>query len=146
MKKIKINLIWGGVGCSEITNAATKELNIESELKNVADVWRVQEFEVAKYVKDGVDKGWVLRTTEQITFLVEEMTLNLQGMTSSRFVRAFLDEVNSWAFKLGLIGEVMDIWMQVCTIQYPPCYVFLFFLILMIVHLKFWTSSLRSLL
>lgn len=98
---------------SEITNAATKELNIEQELKNVNDVWRVQSFEVAKFNKDGVDKGWVLRSTESVTFLVEEMTLNLQGMTSSRFVRAFLDEVNSWAFKLGLIGEVIDIWMQV---------------------------------
>jgi dynein heavy chain len=56
---------------SEITNAATKELNIEQELKNVNDVWRVQSFEVAKYNKDGVDKGWVLRTTESVTLLVE---------------------------------------------------------------------------
>ncbi|KAG0555973.1 hypothetical protein KC19_11G016600 [Ceratodon purpureus] len=100
---------------AEITNAATKELNIEQELKNVNDVWRVQQFEVARYVKDGADKGYVLRTTESITFLVEEMGLNLQGMTSSRFVRAFLDEVNSWAMKLGNVGEVIDWWMQSIT-------------------------------
>jgi dynein heavy chain len=99
--------------CREITNAATKELNIEQELKNVNDVWRVQQFEVARYVKDGADKGYVLRTTESIIFLVEEMGLNLQGMTSSRFVRAFLDEVNSWAMRLGNVGEVIEIWMQV---------------------------------
>ena len=99
--------------CREITNAATKELNIEQELKNVNEVWKVQEFELGRYVKDGVDKGYVLRSTEGIMFLVEEMGLNLQGMTSSRFVRAFLDEVNSWAIRLANIGEVIDIWTQV---------------------------------
>ena len=95
-------------------------MNIEQELKNVNDVWRVQQFEVARYVKDGADKGYVLRTTESITFLVEEMGLNLQGMTSSRFVRAFLDEVNSWAMKLGNVGEVIDWWMQVILLLQPP--------------------------
>lgn len=96
-------------------------MNIEQELKNVNDVWRVQKFELARYVKDGADKGYVLRSTEAITFLVEEMGLNLQGMTSSRFVRAFLDEVNSWAMKLANIGEVIDWWMQVIFVT-TTCY------------------------
>ncbi|XP_073386148.1 dynein-1-alpha heavy chain, flagellar inner arm I1 complex isoform X3 [Physcomitrium patens] len=97
----------------EITNAASKELNIEQELRNVNEVWRVQSFEVVRYAKDGVDKGYVLRSTEAVMLIVEEMSLNLQGMTSSRFVSAFLDEVNSWARCLGNIGSVVEVWMQV---------------------------------
>lgn len=77
------------------------------------EVWRVQSFEVVRYAKDGVDKGYVLRSTEAVMLIVEEMSLNLQGMTSSRFVSAFLDEVNSWARCLGNIGSVVEVWMQV---------------------------------
>lgn len=99
--------------CSDITLAATKELNIESELKNMAETWKDQQFEVYKYNKDGRDRGWVLKSTEPVIIVLEDMTLNLQSMTSSCFVRAFLDEVNAWERHLSLIGEVIEIWMQV---------------------------------
>ncbi|OAE19678.1 hypothetical protein AXG93_1847s1410 [Marchantia polymorpha subsp. ruderalis] len=98
---------------SDITNAAIKELNIETELRNLGETWKVQQFDVFKYTKDGMDRGWVLRSTEQTTVLLEEMMMNLQGMSSSRYVRPFLDEVSSWEQKLSLVGEVIDIWMQV---------------------------------
>lgn len=35
----------------KITNAAIKELTIESEIKKLADVWREQKFELGKYMK-----------------------------------------------------------------------------------------------
>ncbi|KAJ7569126.1 hypothetical protein O6H91_01G062100 [Diphasiastrum complanatum] len=98
---------------SEITNAAVKELNIELDIKKIVDTWKEQQFEVVKYNKDGQDRGWVIRSTEQVVLLLEDMTLNLQSMTSSRFARAFLDEVNAWEKRLSLIGEVIDVWMQV---------------------------------
>nr|AML30863.1 axonemal inner arm dynein heavy chain 7 [Marsilea vestita] len=98
---------------SEITNAATKELNIEMELKKMAETWKEQQFELFKYNKDGKDRGWVLKSTEPIVLLLEDMSLNLQSMTNSRYVRAFLDDVNFWERKLSLMGEVIDIWMQV---------------------------------
>lgn len=64
-----------------------------------------------------MDRGWVLRATEPITVLLEEMMMNLQGMTSSRFVRPFIDEVSSWEQKLSLVGEVIDTWMQVLNLS-----------------------------
>ncbi|MCO5597847.1 hypothetical protein L7F22_051931 [Adiantum nelumboides] len=97
----------------EITNSATKELNIELELKKMADTWKEQQFEVFKYTKDGQDRGWILKSTEQVVLVLEDMALNLQSMTNSRYVRAFLDDVNFWEKKLSLMGEVIDIWMQV---------------------------------
>ncbi|EFJ08822.1 hypothetical protein SELMODRAFT_131043 [Selaginella moellendorffii] len=98
---------------SDITNSAQKELNIEMDLKKMAEIWKEQQFEIFKYNKDGMDRGWALKSTEPIVVLLEDMMLNLQSMVSSRFVRAFLNEVNNWERKLSLIGEVIDILMQV---------------------------------
>lgn len=48
---------------SEITNAAIKELTIESELKKLADVWKAQKFDLFKYTKGGMDdRGWILKS------------------------------------------------------------------------------------
>ena len=98
---------------SEITNAATKELTIESELKKVGDVWKDQKFTLAKYMKNGEERGWVLRATEEIILLLEDMSLNLQSMMASRFVRPFLDDVSFWEKRLSLIGEAIEVWMVV---------------------------------
>ena len=82
-------------------------------MKKMGDTWREQQFEIFKYSKDGQDRGWVLKSTEQIVLLLEDMALNLQSMTNSRYVRAFLDDVNFCEKKLSLMGEVIEIWMQV---------------------------------
>ena len=52
-----------GPDISEITNAAIKELTIETELKNLADVWKEQQFDLFKYTKGGLDdRGWILKS------------------------------------------------------------------------------------
>lgn len=66
---------------------------IESEIRKLADVWREQRFELGKYMKGPEDRGWVLRSTEDILVLLEDMGLNLQSMMASPFVRPFLTEV-----------------------------------------------------
>jgi hypothetical protein len=55
------------------------------------------------------DRGFVLRATEEIMVLLEDMGLNLQSMMASPFVRPFLSEVRGWEQKLSLIGELLDI-------------------------------------
>ncbi|PNH08033.1 Dynein-1-alpha heavy chain, flagellar inner arm I1 complex [Tetrabaena socialis] len=97
----------------KITNAAVKELTIESEIRKLADVWREQRFELGKYMKGPEDRGWVLRSTEDILVLLEDMGLNLQSMMASPFVRPFLTEVRAWEQKLSLIGECIEVWMHV---------------------------------
>lgn len=53
-----------GPDISEITNAAIKELTIETELKKLADVWKEQHFDLFKYTKGGMDdRGWILKST-----------------------------------------------------------------------------------
>ena len=51
---------------SGITNAAIKELTIETELKKLADVWKAQKFDLFKYTKGGMDdRGWILKSKTQ---------------------------------------------------------------------------------
>ncbi|KAK3269901.1 Dynein heavy chain cytoplasmic, partial [Cymbomonas tetramitiformis] len=98
---------------SEITNSAIKELTIESELKKVADVWKDQRFDLFKYMKGTEDRGYILRSTDEVTLLLEDMGLNLQSMMASRFVKPFLDDVRKWEGRLSLIAETIEVWMLV---------------------------------
>ncbi len=68
---------------------------IESEIRKLSEVWREQRFELGKYMKGHEDRGWVLRATEDILVLLEDMGLNLQSMMASPFVRPFLTEVGA---------------------------------------------------
>lgn len=52
----------------------------------------------------------MLRATEEIMVLLEDMGLNLQSMMASPFVRPFLSEVRGWEQKLSLIGECTGGW------------------------------------
>jgi dynein heavy chain len=45
--------------------------------------------------------------------VLEDMSMNLASMLSSRYVRPLLDEVRRWEARLGLIGEALAAWMAV---------------------------------
>ena len=52
-----------GPDIAEITNAAIKELTIETELKKLSDIWKEQHFDLFKYTKGGMDdRGWILKS------------------------------------------------------------------------------------
>lgn len=96
-----------------MVGAASKELSIEAELRGLAEVWREQAFTVAKYTKNGADRGWVLRGVDELAVLLEDQGLNLQSMMASRFVKPFLEQVRAWEGRLSLIGEVSGVWVGV---------------------------------
>lgn len=66
----------------KICNAAVKELIIENEIVKLAAVWKEQKFELHKFMKGNVDRGWTLRSVEEINVLLEDQGLNLQSMVS----------------------------------------------------------------
>jgi dynein heavy chain len=98
---------------TKITTAAEKELTIESELKKLVEIWKEQKFDLAKYSKGSEDRGWILRSVEATTLLLEDLGLNLQSMLSSPYVKPFMDDVRKWEQRLSLISETIDVWMQV---------------------------------
>ncbi|KAK9825454.1 hypothetical protein WJX81_002895 [Elliptochloris bilobata] len=99
---------------AQVCASALKELTIEVELRKVAELWRSQRFKLHCYTRGGTeDRGWVLKSTDEIMLLLEDVSLNLQSMLSSRFVRPFVDEVRAWELRLGRVGEALAIWLSV---------------------------------
>jgi dynein heavy chain len=92
---------------------ATQELKIESSLKKVQEHWKKTSFEYAKYKKDGVDRGYLLRSADEIQQDLEDQLLVLTGIGASRFVGAFLDDVNFWTKSLNNMSECIIEWFKV---------------------------------
>ncbi|OQR86956.1 flagellar inner arm dynein 1 heavy chain alpha [Achlya hypogyna] len=97
----------------DIVNAAMQEAKIEMELQKIEDVWAKATFEVAKYKKNGTDRGWVLRTADDLKLTLEDHMLNLQTMSGSRFIASFSDRVRKWERKLNIVNECIDVWFVV---------------------------------
>ena len=49
----------------EICSGASKELTIENGINMIVDTWRVQRFEVIKYMKGPHERGLILRPNEE---------------------------------------------------------------------------------
>ncbi|KAL7749213.1 hypothetical protein RI367_005365 [Sorochytrium milnesiophthora] len=98
---------------SEIVNGAMKELSIENGLKEIETTWKAMKFAVVKYMKGTDDRGFILGAVEDISTALDDNAMNLQSMGASKFVAAFLPQVQSWERVLSLIGEVIDVWMNV---------------------------------
>lgn len=77
----------------DIINESVQELKIENEIRKVEATWRKTDLILAKYQKNGVDRSYVLRAADEIKTELEDNLLNLQTMSSSRFVGSFADQV-----------------------------------------------------
>jgi hypothetical protein len=60
-KLIAMELTRFGDGIGEIVIQSMQERKIEEELKKIEDIWKNHVFELAKYVKNGEDRGFILR-------------------------------------------------------------------------------------
>eukprot|EP00958_Prasinococcus_capsulatus_P027403 scaffold5502_cov390-Prasinococcus_capsulatus_cf.AAC.6 len=98
---------------SEVLAAASKELTIESEIRKTCDMWKAQRFDLHIYTKGTENKGFILKCVDDINTMLEDTALNLQSMLASRHVGPFIDEVQNWESKVSLVGEVLDVWIQV---------------------------------
>lgn len=77
----------------DIVNESVQELKIENEIRKVEATWRKTDLILAKYQKNGVDRSYVLKAADDIKTELEDNLLNLQTMSSSRFVGSFADQV-----------------------------------------------------
>lgn len=77
----------------DIVNESVQELKIENEIRKVEATWRKTDLVLAKYQKNGVDRSYVLKAADEIKTELEDNLLNLQTMSSSRFVGSFADQV-----------------------------------------------------
>ena len=89
------------------------EAQNEEELNKIEAEWKTEAFEIVKYKKGNEDRGYVLKSTEDVKILLEDQLLNLQAVASSRYVSAFLPRVRKWEHDLNRISEVLDLWLTV---------------------------------
>ena len=99
----------------EVVNEAKQELKIERDLRAITDKWAGTSFSVSKYVKNGEQRGFVLKVADEIKLELDDHLLNLQAMAGSRFVSSFVTQVSEWEKKLNLVTEAMDVWYVVQT-------------------------------
>jgi hypothetical protein len=63
---------------------------------------------------------------EEVILLLEDMSLNLQSMMASPYVRPFAEDVRKWEQRLSLIGESTEVCMLLLhndsAIDYWLCY------------------------
>ena len=97
----------------EIINEAVQELKIQNEIRRVEHTWSAVTMKLAKYTKNGVDRGYTLLPADEIKLELEDTLLNLQTMSGSRFIGEFADAVKNWEKALNLVNECMDCWFQV---------------------------------
>lgn len=97
----------------DIINEAVQEAKIENELAKIDAAWRNHSLSITKYKKDGQDRGFVLRAADDLKLELEDNMLNLQTISGSRFVAAFVDRVRKWEKTLNLVSECLDMWFTV---------------------------------
>ncbi|KAK3792441.1 hypothetical protein RRG08_045982, partial [Elysia crispata] len=97
---------------NEIVVAATKEYSIEKGIFDVEDAWKKAKFIVLPYVK-GTRKAFILGPVEEITQNLDDTSLNLQNMSTSKYIGPFLGVVQEWEKALARIAEVLEVWLQV---------------------------------
>jgi dynein heavy chain len=97
----------------EVLTEANAEEKNEKNLRAIEQTWKVQQFEVVKYFKGNEERGWAIKSPDEIRVALEDNILNLQNIASSKFVRAFAKRVKKWERDLNLISDVIDIWLIV---------------------------------
>ena len=94
-----------------ICSNAIKEADQESKVKEIAELWTDQVFQLTEYKK----KGSILdmKTLREIIDRVEESLSTLAVIQKNRYAEPFLDEVTAWLSKLSSVSEVAELWSQV---------------------------------
>ncbi|TPP59989.1 Dynein heavy chain 10 axonemal [Fasciola gigantica] len=98
---------------SEILSIAIKEMSIEKGVREVEEAWQNLRFTIVDYFKGDHKRGYLLGGIDDVVQMLDDNSVNLQSMASSRFVKPFLPTVEAWEKCLSQISEVLDIWLVV---------------------------------
>ncbi|TNJ29738.1 IAD-1alpha dynein heavy chain [Giardia muris] len=98
---------------NEIVVGARKELSIEKGLADIAEVWTKTRLPVKRYENaKGKERGFILRSLDEILTMIEDNTMNLQSMSASKYVGHFASEVRVWEKRLSVISDVLEAWLM----------------------------------
>ncbi|XP_048509500.1 dynein axonemal heavy chain 3 isoform X1 [Athalia rosae] len=92
----------------EISMSATKEYELEKNLRKMQEEWAEVYFELAPYRETGVH---ILSVVDDIQMLLDDHILKAQTMRGSPYVKAFEYAMQEWEEKLMSMQDIIDQWL-----------------------------------
>ncbi|KAB1256908.1 Dynein heavy chain 6; axonemal [Camelus dromedarius] len=117
-KLTELHVFDFGQEIQDISGQASGEAALETILKKVEDSWKTTEFVVLPH-RDSKDV-FILGGTDDIQVLLDDSTINIATMASSRYVGPLKARVDDWQKHLALFNQTLRNWLYLESIFNAP--------------------------
>uniref|UniRef100_A0A8C5T8B7 Dynein axonemal heavy chain 1 n=1 Tax=Malurus cyaneus samueli TaxID=2593467 RepID=A0A8C5T8B7_9PASS len=93
----------------KVAETASKEYAIESALNKIESEWKSVLFVVVLYKET---KTYILKSTDDISQLLDDHIVLVQSMSFSPFKKPFEERMNLWESKLKMTQDVLEEWLN----------------------------------
>ncbi|XP_042305526.1 dynein axonemal heavy chain 6 [Sceloporus undulatus] len=93
----------------DVSGQASGEASLEAILKKVEDAWKTTEFIVLPH-RDSKDV-YILGGTDDIQVILDDSSINVATIASSRYVGPLKARVDEWQKQLSLFSQTLDEWL-----------------------------------